>query len=44
MSDRERRVLKLLDAIEPAVDRAFWLVVLLAFITFAGGVGLHVLA
>ena len=39
----ERRVLELLDAIEPAIDRAFWLVVLLACLVFGGGVGLHVL-
>lgn len=39
----EDRVLELLDALEPAIDRAFWLVLLLAFITFAGGVGLHIL-
>lgn len=39
----ERRVLELLDRLEPTIDRAFWLVVLLAAITFGGAVGLHVL-
>lgn len=37
----ERRVLDLLDAIEPAIDRACWLVLLLAAITFTGAVGLR---
>ncbi len=40
----ERRVLELLDRLEPAIDRAFWLVLLLAAIVFGGGVGLHVIA
>ena len=44
MSDHERRVLELLDAIEPAIDRAFWMVLLLAAVVFGGGVGLHIFA
>jgi hypothetical protein len=42
MSDLERRVDELLDAIEPAIDRVFWLVVLLACVVFGGGVGLYI--
>lgn len=38
----ERRVLELLDRLEPAIDRAFWLVLLLTALTFTGGVGLHI--
>jgi hypothetical protein len=44
MTDLERRVDELLDRLEPAIDRAFWTVLLLVGVVFGGGVGLHIFA
>lgn len=40
----EDRVDELLEALDPALARIGWLVLLLAAVVFGGGVGLHFLA
>ncbi len=39
----EDRVDELLEALDPALTRIGWLVLLLAAVVFGGGVGLHIL-